>query len=76
MITTKLKNRFISFAAGIILGKSAQTEPNKAFVKNDTADFAFQVNPAGIRAGKKLGIFVELGYGHRGIISAGLNYKF
>lgn len=65
-----------SAAAGVILDKYTSTEPNKAAVKDNTTDFAFQVNPAGIRVGKKLGAFAEVGFGYRGIISAGLNYKF
>ena len=65
-----------SAAAGVILDKYTETEPNKPAVKDNNVDFAFQVNPAGLRIGKKFGGFVEAGFGHRGIISAGLNYKF
>ncbi|MFH6989445.1 outer membrane beta-barrel protein [Flavobacterium collinsii] len=65
-----------SAAAGVILDKYTSTEPNKAAVKDNTIDFAFQVNPAGIRVGKKFGVFTEVGFGYRGIVSAGLNYKF
>ncbi|CAA9198117.1 outer membrane beta-barrel protein [Flavobacterium collinsii] len=65
-----------SAAAGVVLEKYTQTEPNRAAVKDNAADFAFQVNPAGIRVGKKLGVFAEVGFGYRGIVSAGLNYKF
>ncbi|CAI2765691.1 outer membrane beta-barrel protein [Flavobacterium collinsii] len=65
-----------SAAAGVVLERYTQTEPNRAAVKDNAADFAFQVNPAGIRVGKKLGVFAEVGFGYRGIVSAGLNYKF
>lgn len=65
-----------SAAAGIIMDKYTQTEPNKGSVKSNNTDFAFQVNPAGIRVGKKIGVFAEVGFGYRGIINAGLNYKF
>ncbi|MFH6991811.1 hypothetical protein [Flavobacterium sp. FlaQc-48] len=65
-----------SAAAGVVLDKYTQREPNKAALKDNATDFAFQVNPAGIRVGKKFGAFAEVGFGYRGIVSAGLNYKF
>ncbi|OHT46811.1 hypothetical protein [Flavobacterium tructae] len=75
-IKTEWLDFYGSAAAGVILDKYTETEPNKPAVKDNTIDFAFQVNPAGLRIGKKLGGFVEAGFGHRGIISAGLNYRF
>jgi hypothetical protein len=75
-IKTEWLDFYGSAAAGVIMDRYTSTEPNKPAVKDNNVDFAFQVNPAGIRIGKKLGGFVEAGFGHRGIISAGLNYKF
>ncbi|GIQ60322.1 hypothetical protein Flavo103_34580 [Flavobacterium collinsii] len=75
-IKTEWLDFYGSAAAGVILDKYTETEPNKPAVKDNAADFAFQVNPAGIRVGKKLGVFAEVGFGYRGIVSAGLNYKF
>ncbi|WP_017497732.1 outer membrane beta-barrel protein [Flavobacterium sp. WG21] len=75
-IKTEWLDFYGSAAAGVILDRYTSTEPNKPAVKDNNVDFAFQVNPAGLRVGKKLGGFVEAGFGHRGIISAGLNYKF
>ncbi|URC13385.1 outer membrane beta-barrel protein [Flavobacterium sp. B183] len=75
-IKTEWLDFYGSAAAGVIMDRYTSTEPNKPAVKDNNVDFAFQVNPAGLRVGKKLGGFVEAGFGHRGIISAGLNYKF
>jgi hypothetical protein len=35
-----------------------------------------QFTPFGVRFGKKIGVFGELGYGYKGIATAGLNAKF
>lgn len=38
--------------------------------------FAFQANLLGIRVGKKLAGFAELGFGNKGILNAGISYRF
>ncbi|MCC9017449.1 MULTISPECIES: outer membrane beta-barrel protein [Flavobacterium] len=75
-IKTEWLDFYGSAAAGVIVDNYTNAETGKAAVKDNTTDFAFQVNPAGLRVGKKFGGFVEAGFGYRGIISAGLNYKF
>lgn len=35
-----------------------------------------QLTPIGIRFGKKLGVFTELGYGYKGILNTGFSIKF
>ncbi|WP_254413013.1 outer membrane beta-barrel protein [Dyadobacter diqingensis] len=35
-----------------------------------------QITPIGIRFGKKLGVFTELGYGYKGILNTGFSIKF
>ena len=37
--------------------------------------FAFQFTPIGIRAGRSVGAFAELGYGYKGIIYGGVSYQ-
>lgn len=44
--------------------------------KDNALGFAFQINPVGLRVGKTFGAFLELGYGYKGIATAGLSYKF
>ena len=60
----------------------AYTSQNADFTTSsdieDTNDsyFNFQVNAVGLRFGKALGGFVELGVGYRGYVNAGLSYQF
>jgi|GEM_PF-2032586 len=37
---------------------------------------AIQITPFGYKVGGKVGFFVELGWGYKGILSAGLSYSF
>lgn len=47
---------------------------DKKTVSNHGA--TFQVNPIGIRVGKKLGGFLEAGFGYSGYVNLGISYKF
>jgi len=38
--------------------------------------YTFQVTPAGLRIGDKVGIFMELGYGYKGVFNGGLSMRF
>lgn len=38
--------------------------------------FAFQFNPIGMRVGKQIGFFLEMGLGWNGIVNAGISGKF
>ncbi len=38
--------------------------------------FAYQVTALGMEFGKKLGGYIELGYGYKGVLSAGVKYGF
>lgn len=40
------------------------------------AAITFQATPLGIRLGKKVGAFVEIGYGYKGIVNLGLSGRF
>ncbi|MCX2681992.1 hypothetical protein OOZ15_18720 [Galbibacter sp. EGI 63066] len=45
--------------------------------KNETDfGFAYQVNPIGIRVGKKIGGFAEVGCGFKGFVNVGIDFKF
>ncbi|WP_300763879.1 hypothetical protein [uncultured Bacteroides sp.] len=40
-------------------------------------DFAYQVNPIALRVGNdRVGGFVEAGLGTKGLVTAGINFKF
>ena len=43
---------------------------------NDTVHFNFQVTPIGIKYGSKIGVFMEAGFGYKGILSAGAFIRF
>ncbi|PKV50264.1 hypothetical protein ATE84_2319 [Aquimarina sp. MAR_2010_214] len=43
---------------------------------NSEYGFAFQVNPVGLRIGKKIGGFVEAGYGYNGFVNIGIDFRF
>jgi hypothetical protein len=62
-------------AAGAVLDDHTQTGGTNTTSQN-TIDFAFQINPIGLRVGKKIGGFLEAGFGYRGFVNLGLNYKF
>ena len=38
--------------------------------------YAFQLTPIGVRFGRQLGYFVELGMGYKGLLSAGASFRF
>jgi hypothetical protein len=38
--------------------------------------FAYQFTPFGIRLGKRLAGYVELGYGYKGLVACGITYRF
>ena len=35
----------------------------------------YQINLAGVRFGKRLGVYLELGYGYKGIMNIGIAYS-
>ncbi|MEO8532690.1 MAG: hypothetical protein ABI441_03020 [Flavobacterium sp.] len=76
-IKTPLLDFYGSLGAGAVLTNEKVTESNnkKAATENQM-DFAWQVNPVGLRVGKSLGGFAELGFGTKGFVTAGINYKF
>lgn len=62
-------------SAGAIY-QTTKKDVKDAKTKNETL-FAYQVTPIGLRIGSEtIGAFVELGYGQKGIVNAGLSFKF
>lgn len=72
-IRTPLLNFYGSGGLGVLSGSTK--EKGGSYSSNEVG-FAYQINPVGLRVGKKFGGFIELGYGYKGIATAGLNYKF
>lgn len=81
-----LKSRLVELygnaSAGVSLKRHTETgltEAGKAAAaKADlNTSFAYQVNPIALRVGNEtIGAFVEAGLGHKGFITAGLNFRF
>ncbi|MET0573612.1 MAG: hypothetical protein ABWZ79_19495 [Pedobacter agri] len=74
-IKTPWLNFYGSAAAGINLASSTESKNGK-IVKENKLGFAYQVSPAGLRIGKKLAGFIEVGYGNKGIVTGGISYGF
>ncbi|MFI5134262.1 MAG: hypothetical protein ACHQD9_00285 [Chitinophagales bacterium] len=55
---------------------SKQTYTTGDNATNNSFAFAFQVTPIGVRFGKAFGGFTELGIGYKGLICAGVDYRF
>lgn len=72
---------FVNFYALLGLGSTFVVErvendaTNQKITMNDNY-FTFQVTPFGVKVGKTLSGFAELGYGYKGIMRVGASYKF
>ena len=62
--------------AGATLYDQKYKATNGSDSDNDLVSFNFQISPIAIRYGDRLGFFIELGFGYKGIISAGLYTRF
>jgi opacity protein-like surface antigen len=60
---------------GMTFASSDITTPEKTET-NNTQTFAYHLNALGIRIGKNVAGFIELGYGYNGIINGGVSLKF
>ncbi len=68
--------------SGISIAYTSQTHdytlpPNSVVSESSNDNYVgFQVNALGIRVGRKLAGFLELGFGYRGVANVGLSYQF
>ena len=65
-----------SVAAGAMLYLHSNSTNNSKKEKSESVFFASQVNPIAIQVGKRIGGLAELGFGTRGIATAGLFCTF
>ncbi len=65
-------------APGISWQRRKETHNDFSLEKEEfeRARFAYQVTAVGFSFGRKIGGYAELGYGYKGILSAGLKYGF
>ncbi len=64
---------------GVSFKKAESTIVNQGVTTSADAnktDFAYQISPIGIRAGKKFFFKAEAGYGYMGVLSIGIGYRF
>ncbi|MCD6597810.1 MAG: outer membrane beta-barrel protein, partial [Bacteroidales bacterium] len=66
---------YSTISAGYIQGKGNYTPVEGEEESMTDGFFGFQVNPVGIRFGRTVGGFVELGYGYKGVLNFGLSVK-
>jgi hypothetical protein len=62
--------------AGIIFHKNKTIMNGESVASQLYTDPTTQLTPIGIRAGKKIAAFVEIGYGYKGIANLGLSSRF
>jgi hypothetical protein len=61
--------------SGLSLGSSIYTQKDTSQTASKTI-FAFHLNAIGLRVGKTIGAFVEIGYGFNGLVNGGFSVKF
>lgn len=62
--------------AGIIFNKNRTIMNGEFFASKLYTNPTTQLTPFGIRAGKKVAVFAEIGYGYKGIANLGLSSRF
>ena len=50
------------------------TDDGSDEIKN-SGEFAFHINAFGVRFGKNIGGYVEVGYGYKGLVNLGVSFK-
>ncbi|WP_166923003.1 hypothetical protein [Flavobacterium poyangense] len=74
-IKTPLLDFYGSASAGVLLSIDKYTHYKKSAPTNQV-DFAWQISPLGLRVGKRIGGFVEAGFGLKGFVTVGANCTF
>ncbi len=71
----KLVQLYSGVQLGVFIYNQKYTD-YKSEVKHKEINFAFQVDAFGVRVGKKIGGFIELGFGFGGIVKVGISGRF
>lgn len=69
---------YSGIAAGVSWHQRKETHNDFSSEKEEYSKtrFAYQATALGVEFGEKLGGYIELGYGYRGVLSAGIKYGF
>jgi hypothetical protein len=62
--------------AGVIFNKNKTIVNGESVASQLYTNPTTQLTPLGIRAGKKVAVFAEIGYGYKGIVNLGLSSRF
>ena len=73
---TYLRRNIFQMYSGVGLGISHQNESGEDIESYNKTHFAYQANLVGLRLGKEVAGFLELGFGCNGIVAAGIAYQF
>lgn len=73
-----MQTRWVNLSSSLDLGACLPGRDNSADYENEftRTRFAYQITPFSIRVGKRWGGYAEIGYGYKGILSAGFSYRF
>ncbi len=72
------KSGFSTFYSGIYVGALYRDSDDNVeeSLSKDKTFFAYHINLIGLKLGKKFTVSCELGFGFKGIINAGIGYRF
>ncbi|MCF0071766.1 hypothetical protein LZD49_14910 [Dyadobacter sp. CY261] len=71
-----VKQRGFQFYGTVGLGFFAKHKTLYEMQTETDFGYTFQASPVGLRMGDKVGVFVELGYGYKGVFNGGLSMRF
>jgi hypothetical protein len=74
-----LNKKIVQLYSGVQLGLfvyNQKYQDYKSEIKHKEINFAFQVDAFGVRVGKQIGGFIELGFGFGGIVKVGISGRF
>lgn len=77
-VRSKWISLYSALDLGVCLVDRKESRNDFSYLKDEFTEtrFAYQATPFGIRAGQRLGGYMELGYGYKGIAAIGFSYRF
>lgn len=66
---------YVLLGSGILLTNQKYAPSGGSNVSSSHSNFDFQITPIGVKLGRNIGFFGELGFGYKGVISGGLFLK-
>jgi hypothetical protein len=71
-----VRTRLLRMYSGVALGFYHASESGEKIKDDSVTEVGLQVNAVGLRVGKQLAGYLELGFGFNGILAAGITYEF